>query len=82
MHNKEAKECVTMDNDDQANQEDLKGVPRKVIMSSNMREDTSMKVKGTMVNSNARVYHNEWMKERHAIWSLREPKMSMCLKEL
>ena len=82
VHNKEAKESVTMDNDGQASQEDLKGVPRKVIMSSSIRENSSMKIKGTMVNLNAGVYHNEWKKERHAIWSLRDPKMSMCLKGL
>ena len=82
VHNIEVKESGTMDNDVQASQEDLKGVPGKVIMSSNMKEDTSMKIKGMMVNSNARVYHNEWMKERHAIWSLRDPEMSMRLKEL
>ena len=84
VHNREAEESVTMDNDGQASQEDLKGVPQKVIMSSsmssNMRDDNSMKIKGTMVNSNVGVYHNKWMKERHAIWSLRDPEMSM--KEL
>mgnify|MGYP000353112311 CR=1 FL=1 len=82
VHNKEAEESMTMDNDGQASQENLKGVRRKVIMSSNMREDTSMKIKGMMVNSNARVYHNKWMKERHAIWSLRDPDMSIRLKGL
>ena len=45
VHNKEA----------EASQKDLKGVPQQVIMSSNMKEDTNMKIKGTMVNSNARV---------------------------
>ena len=59
MLNKEAQESATMENDGQASQEDLKGVPQEVITSSNMREDTNMEIKGMMVNSNVRVYHNE-----------------------
>ena len=47
-----------------------------------MREKTSMKIRGMVINSNVRVYHNERQKERRAIWYLRDLEVSMCLKGL
>ena len=41
-----------------------------------------MKIGGMMINSNARVYHNERQKERHAIWSFKDLEVSMHLKGL
>ena len=50
-------------------------------MTSNVEEETSVEI-GVVANSIVRVYQERHMKEKHAIWSLRDLEVSMCLKGL
>ena len=55
----------------------MKGVPREVITTSKVREDTSVKIGGTKVNSSGRVNHKGGQNGKHVTWSPKGLKMSM-----
>ena len=55
----------------------MKGVPPNVITTSNSKEETITKIEGTMVNSNARAYHERGRNKKRVMWSSKDLTVSM-----
>ena len=81
MYDKDAKQSTRKDNGGQAVRVDSKGVPREVITTSKVMEDTSLKIGGTKVNSSVRVNHKGGQNGKHAMWSSKGLKVSMYFKK-
>ena len=79
-YDEEVKQSTMLHEDGQTNEVNSKVIPWYLMTISNLKEETIINIKQSIVNSHMRVYHEKGRRGKNAMWSSKGLNVSMHLR--